>query len=28
LNFHRHYMRTNHPTIAAVTEPVLSRLPD
>jgi hypothetical protein len=28
LNFHRHYMRTNHPAIAAVTEPVLSRLPD
>jgi glycosyltransferase involved in cell wall biosynthesis len=28
LNFHRQYMRTNHPAIAAVTEPVLSRLPD
>jgi glycosyltransferase involved in cell wall biosynthesis len=28
LNFHRHYMRTHHPAIAAVTERALSRLPD
>jgi glycosyltransferase involved in cell wall biosynthesis len=28
LNFHRHYMRTNHPSVAAVTERALSRLPD